>query len=95
MEWEQREVELERIIHNMERTQYEIAGAANKFEQAVNSLPDPDWPVPKQLEHAISTIKNNVKTIMDAKGQAEVYKKACFYLDVKIMAWVLSSTQLE
>ena len=75
MEWEQREVELERIIHNMERMQAEIAGAANQFEQAVSSLPDPNWPVAKQLEHAISTIKGNVKVIMDAKGEAQVYKK--------------------
>ncbi len=30
MEWEQREVELERIIANMERTQAEIAGAASQ-----------------------------------------------------------------
>ena len=68
-------MELERIVHNMERMQNDIASAANRFEEAVNSLPDPNWPVSKQLEHAITTIKNNVKIIMDAKGEAEVYKK--------------------
>ena len=35
LDWEQREVELERIIHNMEKTQAEIAGAASQVRPAI------------------------------------------------------------
>ncbi len=46
-----------------------------QFEVAVGSLPDPNWPVAKQLDHAVETIKKNVKLIMDAKAEAQVAKK--------------------
>ena len=59
----------------MERAQAEIAGAASEFDQAVGSLPDSSWPVPRQLEAAVTTIKSNVKTILDAKAEVAHYKK--------------------
>ncbi len=46
-----------------------------QFDQAVGALPNPDWPVSQQLEHAVSTIKKNVKLVMDAKAEASVFKK--------------------
>ncbi len=46
-----------------------------QFDQAVGALPNPDWPVSQQLEHAVSTIKKNVKLVMDAKAEAAVFKK--------------------
>jgi len=46
-----------------------------QFEEAVGTLPDPNWPVPKQLEHAVDTIKQNIKIILDGKAEVEHYKK--------------------
>ena len=46
-----------------------------QFESAVGALPDSNWPISKQLDHAVSTIKINVKIILDAKAEAEVAKK--------------------
>lgn len=74
LEWEQREVELERVIVKLERQQAEIAGAASLFEEAIGSLPDGSWPIAQQLDHAVMTIKRNVKLILDNKAQTEHFK---------------------
>ena len=75
LEWEHREVELERIITNIEHQQAEIAGAASQFEHAVGALPDPSLPVPQQLEIAVTTIRNNVKLVLDARAESAFAKK--------------------
>ena len=51
----------------MEKHTSEIAGAASKFEQAIGALPNAKLPVANQLEQAISTIKGNVKVILDTQ----------------------------
>jgi len=38
-------------------------------------LPDTSFPVAEQLEQAVTTIKRNVKLILDTKAQMEVFKK--------------------
>ena len=46
-----------------------------QFEEAVGALPDPSWPVAQQLDHAVTTIKRNVKLILDTKAEMEHYKQ--------------------
>lgn len=46
-----------------------------QFEQALGSLPDSRLPVANQLEQAITTIKSNVKVILDIQGENKVLKK--------------------
>lgn len=75
LRWEHREVELERTLQRMENQAQQIAGAASKFEQALGSLPDSRLPVANQLEQAITTIKSNVKVILDIQGENKVLKK--------------------
>ena len=41
----------------------------------MGALPDPHWPVSQQLEHAVTTIKRNVKLVMDSKAEAAVFKQ--------------------
>ncbi|CAC5374165.1 CEP290 [Mytilus coruscus] len=75
LRWEHREVELERTIGRLEGQAAEIAGAASKFEQALGSLPDHKLPVANQLEEAITTIKSNVKIILDTQAESKVLRK--------------------
>ena len=49
-----------------------------QFEEAVGCLPDASVPVAEQLEQAVTTIKRNVKLILDTKAQMEVCKKVGF-----------------
>ena len=46
-----------------------------QFDEAVGALPDPNWPVSQQLEHAVTIIKRNVKLVMDSKAEAAVFKR--------------------
>ncbi|KAK3096658.1 hypothetical protein FSP39_002154 [Pinctada imbricata] len=75
LRWEHREVELERTIARMDDQAQKIAGAASKFEEAVGSLPDSKLPVANQLEQAISTIKSNVKIILETQAESKALKK--------------------
>ena len=45
-----------------------------QFEQAIGSLPDAKLPVANQLEQAISTIKTNVKVILDTQAENKALK---------------------
>ena len=83
LEWEYREVELERIIHNMERQQAEVAGAASQFETAVGALPDKNLPIAEQLDIAVTTIKSNMKSMLDAKAQEAFFKKVTSLVPTK------------
>uniref|UniRef100_A0A8C6RHT0 Centrosomal protein 290 n=1 Tax=Nannospalax galili TaxID=1026970 RepID=A0A8C6RHT0_NANGA len=64
MAWDQREVELERQLDMFDHQQNEILSAAQKFEEATGSVPDPSLPLPNQLEIALRKIKENVRTIL-------------------------------
>ncbi|WAR07060.1 CE290-like protein [Mya arenaria] len=75
LRWEHREVELERQIATLESQSAQIAGAAAKFEEAVGSLPDSKLPVANQLEQAISTIKSNVRVILDTQADSKRLKQ--------------------
>ena len=73
--WEQREVELERMIDKLEKQQRELAEAATKFEEATGSIPDPNLPVANQLEMAISKIKEHIRTIIRTREENKQLKK--------------------
>ncbi|XP_070533170.1 centrosomal protein of 290 kDa-like [Ptychodera flava] len=73
--WEQREVELERQLDALERQHAAMASAAQRFEEATGSLPDPSLPVANQLEHAVRMIKEHIKTILDAQAENRELKK--------------------
>ncbi|KAJ8314697.1 hypothetical protein KUTeg_006847 [Tegillarca granosa] len=75
LRWEQRELELERTIANMEQQAAQIAGAASQFEAALGALPDAKLPLSKQLEQAVTTIKVNVKTILDTQAESKILKE--------------------
>ncbi|XP_008060659.1 centrosomal protein of 290 kDa isoform X2 [Carlito syrichta] len=67
MAWDQREVELERQLDIFDRQQNEILNAAQKFEDATGSMPDPSLPLPNQLEIALRKIKENVRIILETQ----------------------------
>ncbi|XP_046705257.1 centrosomal protein of 290 kDa isoform X3 [Silurus meridionalis] len=64
LSWDQREVELERQLDIYEKQQNQIIGSAQKFEEATGSLPDPNQPLAHQLDHALSKMKEQVRTIL-------------------------------
>ncbi|XP_073069445.1 centrosomal protein of 290 kDa isoform X2 [Manis javanica] len=68
MAWDQREVELERQLDIFDRQQNEILSAAQKFEEATGSMPDPSLPLPNQLEIALRKIKENVRVILETRA---------------------------
>nr|XP_012613308.1 centrosomal protein of 290 kDa isoform X6 [Microcebus murinus] len=68
MAWDQREVELERQLDIFDRQQNEILNAAQKFEEATGSIPDPTLPLPNQLEIALRKIKENVRIIVETRA---------------------------
>jgi len=80
--WEQREVELERMIDKLEKQQRELAEAATKFEEATGSIPDPNLPVANQLEMAISKIKEHIRTIIRTREENKQLKKKHNELDL-------------
>ncbi|CAH1800117.1 unnamed protein product [Owenia fusiformis] len=84
LQWEQREVELERMLSKMEETQSTIADAASKFEEAAGQLPDPSLPVANQLDHAIGTIKKNIRTILETQAESKAMKKQVLSLEAKV-----------
>ncbi|XP_023572050.1 centrosomal protein of 290 kDa [Octodon degus] len=68
MAWDQREVELERQLDIFDHQQNEIIHAAQKFEEATGSMPDPSLPLPNQLEIALRKLKENVRIILETQA---------------------------
>ncbi|XP_066224767.1 centrosomal protein of 290 kDa isoform X2 [Saccopteryx leptura] len=68
MAWDQREVELERQLDIFEHRQNEILNAAQKFEEVTGSMPDPNLPLPNQLEIALRKIKENARIILETQA---------------------------
>lgn len=68
MAWDQREVELERQLDIFECQQNEILNAAQKFEEVTGSMPDPNLPLPNQLEIALRKIKENARIILETQA---------------------------
>ena len=80
----------------MERQQAAIASAASQFESATGNIPDPSLSVATQLEQAISTIKANVKLILDAKAESQASKTVmifclcCLYYIIRLLGIEIS-----
>ncbi|XP_029398148.1 centrosomal protein of 290 kDa [Mus pahari] len=68
MAWDQREVELERQLDIFDHQQNEILSAAQKFEDSTGSMPDPNLPLPNQLEIALRKIKENIRVILKTQA---------------------------
>ncbi|XP_066505194.1 centrosomal protein of 290 kDa [Hoplias malabaricus] len=73
--WDQREVELERKLDTYEKQQSQIIGSAQKFEEATGSLPDPSQPISHQLDHALSKIKEHVRTILETQATCKTLEE--------------------
>lgn len=75
--WEQREAELERTLQNFETAQGEVVGVAGRLQaaQGGGALPDPNLPLPNQLDQAVATIKKNLKTIFDQQAEVKAAKQ--------------------
>ncbi|XP_077195096.1 centrosomal protein of 290 kDa isoform X2 [Paroedura picta] len=68
MAWDQREVELERQLDRYERQQNDILSTAQKFEEAMGSVPDPDLPLSHQLDQALRKSREHVRTILEMQA---------------------------
>ncbi|KAL7885493.1 hypothetical protein AOLI_G00057880 [Acnodon oligacanthus] len=88
LSWDQREVELERQLDAYEKQQSQIISSAQKFEEATGSLPDPSQPLAHQLDHALSKIKEHVRTILETQA-------TCKTLEEKLQEKVAALWQAE
>jgi centrosomal protein CEP290 len=64
LDWETRQVELETLEENGDKKQ---ASAKNRQEQDALMIPNPEWPLAKQLEQSLNMVKAQAKAI-DANG---------------------------
>ncbi|XP_015262907.1 PREDICTED: centrosomal protein of 290 kDa [Gekko japonicus] len=71
MAWDQREVELERQLDKYERRQNDILSTAQKFDEAMGSVPDPDLPLPHQLDQALRKSREHVRTILEMQASCK------------------------
>ncbi|XP_060101141.1 centrosomal protein of 290 kDa [Heteronotia binoei] len=68
MAWDQREVELERQLDKYEQRQNDILSTSQKFDEAMGSVPDPDLPLPHQLDQALKKSKEHIRTILEMQA---------------------------
>ncbi|NXA10936.1 CE290 protein, partial [Sapayoa aenigma] len=68
MAWDQREVELQRQLDLYDHEQNEILSTALKLEEATGSVPDPNLPIPQQLELALRKIWEHIRTILETRA---------------------------
>ncbi|NXQ33682.1 CE290 protein, partial [Alaudala cheleensis] len=68
MAWDQREAELQRQLDQHDHQQTEILSTALKLEEATGSVPDPDLPIPQQLELALRKIQEHTRIILETRA---------------------------
>uniref|UniRef100_A0A8B9E6B8 Centrosomal protein 290 n=1 Tax=Anser cygnoides TaxID=8845 RepID=A0A8B9E6B8_ANSCY len=68
MAWDQREVELQRQLDVYDYQQNEILSTALKLEEATGSVPDPNLPLPQQLELALRKIREHIRIIVETRA---------------------------
>ncbi|XP_078273319.1 centrosomal protein of 290 kDa isoform X2 [Rhinoraja longicauda] len=66
--WDHRELELQRQLDTYEHQSSELLNAAQKFEEATGSIPDPNKPLPEQLNVALQRIREHVHTILETQA---------------------------
>ncbi|KAG7329538.1 hypothetical protein KOW79_007712 [Hemibagrus wyckioides] len=75
LSWDQREVELERQLEIYEKQQDQVIGSAQKFEEVMGSMLDPNQPLAHQLDHALSKIKEHVRTILEIRATCKTLEE--------------------
>uniref|UniRef100_A0A8C3CGL7 Centrosomal protein 290 n=1 Tax=Cairina moschata TaxID=8855 RepID=A0A8C3CGL7_CAIMO len=68
MAWDQREVELQRQLDVYDHQQNEVLSTALKLEEATGSVPDPNLPLPQQLELALRKIREHIRIIVETRA---------------------------
>ncbi|XP_072407908.1 centrosomal protein of 290 kDa isoform X2 [Chiloscyllium punctatum] len=66
--WDRRELELQHQLDMYEHQHNEILSAAQKFEEATGSIPDPNKPLPEQLNVALQKIREHVFIILETQA---------------------------
>ncbi|XP_072914961.1 centrosomal protein of 290 kDa isoform X2 [Hemitrygon akajei] len=66
--WDHRELELQRQLDMYEHQSNEVLKAALKFEEVTGSIPDPNKPLPEQLNVALQKIREHVHTILETQA---------------------------
>ncbi|XP_069760411.1 centrosomal protein of 290 kDa isoform X2 [Narcine bancroftii] len=66
--WDHRELELQRQLDMYEDQSNEILKEAQKFEEATGSIPDPNKPLPEQLNVALQKIREHAHTILEIQA---------------------------
>ncbi|KAK0135686.1 Centrosomal protein [Merluccius polli] len=72
--WEQRELDLERRLDAFESQQQEVLGAGQQAEKQ-DLLPDPSWPVARQLEFALRKLGEQVRTILETQASCRALEE--------------------
>ncbi|XP_059916249.1 centrosomal protein of 290 kDa isoform X3 [Gadus macrocephalus] len=74
--WEQREVDLERRLDAFETRQQQqvVPGASQQAEQQ-DLLPDPSWPVARQLEFALRKLGEHGRTILETQASCRALEE--------------------
>ena len=67
LDWETRQIELETLKE--EETENKSAKVKSDYYSASQSQPNPEWPLAKQLEHALNLSKVQSKTIEETKNK--------------------------
>ncbi|XP_053538078.1 centrosomal protein of 290 kDa isoform X3 [Ictalurus punctatus] len=75
LSWDQREVELERQLDIYEKQQNQIIGSAQKFEECMGSLPDPNQPLAHQLDQALGKLREYVRTILETQATCKTMEE--------------------
>ncbi|XP_010177449.1 PREDICTED: centrosomal protein of 290 kDa [Mesitornis unicolor] len=75
MAWDQREVELQRQLDLYDHQQNEILSTAVKLEEATGSVPDPNLPLPQQLELALRKIQEHIQTILETRATCKLLEE--------------------
>ncbi|NXO88466.1 CE290 protein, partial [Certhia brachydactyla] len=75
MAWDQREVELQHQLDQYDHQQTEILSTALKLEEATGSVPDPNLPIPQQLELALRKIQEHIRTILETRATCRLLEE--------------------
>uniref|UniRef100_UPI00398E81C1 centrosomal protein of 290 kDa isoform X3 n=1 Tax=Pristiophorus japonicus TaxID=55135 RepID=UPI00398E81C1 len=67
MAWDHRELELQHQLDTYEHQHSEVLCAAQKFEEVTGSIPDPNKPIPQQLNVALQKIREHIFTILETQ----------------------------
>ncbi|XP_072341038.1 centrosomal protein of 290 kDa isoform X5 [Scyliorhinus torazame] len=73
--WDRRELELQHQLDMYEHQQTEVLSAAQKFEEATGSIPDPNKPLPEQLNVALQKIREHVYIILETQATCRILEE--------------------